>query len=342
MQTGALQAWRDEGLRLLSTSNAPAALSAEVAALIDQTRDAMAQLDDGRAKRPRTRSRRTLSRSATQTALNLASAFLAPAGLDALGACSRAMKKLAGSECLWNALTARRFPEAAHLREVGGACALAGRREYRRMERLWNPEPYEYGATPQINAYSALVVMKHFDRTLINGIFAMTKHNRNEFMIDVASPPSFSDCRVRIDLPEGREAGSGLSVSVFLIRKHDGKVRHLVDNAVPDGNNIEGQDFVFVMPVDLMKNTARLPTLCLNSEFVEQSHSNWTGHHMNHVYCNIERPSFDETGGVLVSFNGISIAYEGVAGESAFAARATTRAILEAWRFSHDQDDGWI
>jgi hypothetical protein len=63
---------------------------------------------------------------------------------------------------------------------------------------------------------------------------------------------------------------------------------------------------------------------------------------MNHVYCNIERPSFDETGGVLVSFNGISIAYEGVAGESDFAPRATTRAILEAWRFSHDQDDGWI
>ena len=334
MQTDALQAWRDEGLRLLSNLNAPAAQSAEVAALIDQTRDAMAQLDEGREKRPR-----PLSRAATETAVNLASAFLAPAGLDSLGACSRAMKELAQSNHLWETHTRRRFPEVWHLTEVGGASsssALTCRQAYRRMERLWNPESvYENDAPPGIEEYSALVVIRHYGRIVLNGVFGISSEfpefaefdSKTMFMIDAGLYTS----GIRLDC-----SPAAFSVSVALVRKRDGRCRHLITQAGFMGGTsspLQDENYIKMAPFRAKQRAwcSRLPAIG------SRSHDE-----ANKIWLCLEQPRINEDRTELKDFHGMTIGFDNPHASSLDSPSLPTRSILRAWYLSHDQEDGWI
>ncbi|KAK7250113.1 hypothetical protein SO694_00006325 [Aureococcus anophagefferens] len=183
----ALHAWLDEGRRLLDAQrdDVPESVLTAIGAAIDRSREAMAAQQDGRPKR-------RISRAATQTGATLASAFLDPKSLSALAACSRAMKKIARAEALWNAHTAREYPEAATLRTLGGVDALVGQREYARMRRLSNPHLDLFLQPPLgIDGYVALVVMKYGDDIIIPGrLFEITLGadlRVDSFLIDVGA-----------------------------------------------------------------------------------------------------------------------------------------------------------
>jgi hypothetical protein len=335
MQTDALQAWRDEGLRLLSNLNAPAAQSTEVAALIDQTRDAMAQLDEGREKRPR-----PLSRSATETAVSLASAFLAPAGLDSLSACSRAMKKLAQSNHLWETHTRRCYSEAWDLTEVGGASsssALTCRQAYRRMERLWNPRSnYVYDAAPGIEEYGALVLVSLYrgshSRTgnMLQGVFGISSEfpevaafdSKTMFAIDAGILTS----GIPLDCSPAE-----FSVSVSLVRKRDGRCRHLITQAgFTDHTTDADDDYILMAPYREMQHAWR-------SQLPSEESTEFGDPIGLHTIClYLERPSFNEDRTELKNFHGMTITFQNG------SKMLPTRSILRAWHFSHDQDDGWI
>jgi hypothetical protein len=329
MQTDALQAWRDEGLRLLSNLNAPAARSAEVAALIDQTWDAMAQLDEGREKRPR-----PLSRSATETAVKLAGAFLAPAGLDSLGACSRAMKKLAQSNHLWETHTRRCYSEAWTLTEVGGASSLSAltcRQAYRRVERLWNPRStYEYDAAPGIEEYGALVVIRHYGRIMLNGVFAIESEfpevaefdSETMFMIDAGLLTS----GIRLDCSPAE-----FSVSVALVRKRDGRCRHLITQAGFIRSTYY-ENGIKMAPFREKERAwcSRLPGI--GSRY----------HDENRIWLCLEQPHINEDRTELKNFHGMTIGFHNPH-SSLYPASLSTRSILRAWYYlGHDQEGGWL
>ena len=239
----ALHAWLDEGRRLLDAQrdDVPDSVRTVIGAAIDRSREAMAAQQDGRPKR-------RISRAATQTGATLASAFLDPKSLSALAACSRAMKKIARAETLWNAHTAREYPEAATLRTLGGVDALVGQREYARMRRLSNP-PLDLFLQPPlgIDGYVALVVMKYGDDIIIPGrLFEITiggpPLNDDSFLIDVGafSPQADGSFLLdghnvlvdsRINILEDYSKSNEVSVSVSLVRKGDGKCLHLARDA---------------------------------------------------------------------------------------------------------------
>ena len=109
------------------------------------------------------------SQHAIELGVNLASAYLAPTSLAALCACSRAMKDLASTDAVWSAHTRREYPWSAHLRTVGGACAVSGRREFLRLRKM--SERHLTKIYPGVEAYSALVVIEDRGATIIEGLF---------------------------------------------------------------------------------------------------------------------------------------------------------------------------
>ena len=238
----ALHAWLDEGRRLLDAQrdDVPESVRTVIGAAIDRSREAMAAQQDGRPKR-------RISRAATQTGATLASAFLDPKSLSALAACSRAMKKVARAETLWNAHTAREYPEAATLRTLGGVDALVGQQEYARMRRLSNPPMDLFMESPQIlgiDGYVALVVMKYGDDIIIPGRFFDITLGADlrvdSFLIDVGAFSPQADGSFLLDghnvILEPRPSGDGfksdeVSVSISLVRKRDGKCLHLARDA---------------------------------------------------------------------------------------------------------------
>mmetsp|Transcript_27799 Transcript_27799/g.91936 ORF Transcript_27799/g.91936 Transcript_27799/m.91936 type:complete len:341 (-) Transcript_27799:15-1037(-) len=265
----ALHAWLDEGRRLLDAprDDVPDSVLTAIGAAIDRSREAMAAQQDGRPKR-------RISRAATQTGATLASAFLDPKSLSALAACSRAMKKIARAEALWNAHTAREYPEAATLRTLGGVDALVGQREYARMRRLSNP-PLDLFLQPPlgIDGYVALVVMKYGDDIIIPGrLFEITLGadlRVDSFLIDVGAFSPQADGSFLLDghnviLDDGFKSNE-VSVSVSWVRKRDGKCLHLARDATVNYSNLEQADTFVLLDSRSDDSILPLPALLVAS-----------------------------------------------------------------------------
>ena len=130
----AIAAWEAEGLRLLSTS-AKAEVLAELRAAAERI-----------ALASRARSAPGFDRCAA-----LVCAFLGAPELCVVATCSRAMKRVAREDHLWQPLT-RRFSCVEDLRRAG--CTLTGYREYARLVRLWNhPDNASSEPPPGMEAY---------------------------------------------------------------------------------------------------------------------------------------------------------------------------------------------
>jgi len=267
----ALHAWLDEGRRLLDAQrdDVPDSVLTAIGAAIDRSREAMAAQQDGRPKR-------RISRAATQTGATLASAFLDPKSLSALAACSRAMKKIARAEALWNAHTAREYPEAATLRTLGGVNVLVGQREYARMHRLSNPPMDLFLQPPQIlgiDGYVALVVMKYGDDIIIPGRFFDITLGADlrvdSFLIDVGAFSPQADGSFLLDghnviLDDGFKSNE-VSVSVSWVRKRDGKCLHLARDASVNYSNLEQADTYVLLDSRSDDSILPLPALLVAS-----------------------------------------------------------------------------
>lgn len=242
----ALVAWRREGLRLVSLLSAPEDVrdliteaSERVLSRLDQLKRSRAPLVLTEAGEPDEQKRRRapLSRTARHTCFTvcLTEDFLHPADIVAIMSVSRSMQKLASADTVWDWPTRCSFPEAGQLRKAG-ARAPTRHREYLRMVRLW---PWFGRATaPRLEAYSAVVViMKKRE-----GFHGKSIFSRACEMKTVDADAETSDCFViDVDIPvptlrhhNFKLDGSkfpGLTVSVFLVRKVDGKCMRLVANA---------------------------------------------------------------------------------------------------------------
>lgn len=238
-------AWRREGLRLVSLMSAP-----------DDVRDlitkASERLDQQRSRAPlvlteagepdeQKRRRAPLSRAARHTcfAVCLTEDFLHPADLVDLMKCSRSMQKLASADMVWDSPTRSIFPDAWQLREAG-ARKLTRYQEYVRMARLWQWRGRR--TFPGVEAYSAVVVIRKRDiHAADGGLQGLRIFSGACEMKTVETDAESSDCfviDVEIPVPTLRHhniklGGSvfPLCVSVFLVRKGDGKCMRLVANA---------------------------------------------------------------------------------------------------------------
>ena len=323
----ALHAWLDEGRRLLDAQrdDVPDSVRTVIGAAIDRSREAMAAQQDGRPKR-------RISRAATQTGATLASAFLDPKSLSALAACSRAMKKIARAETLWNAHTAREYPEAATLRTLGGDNALVGQREYARMHRLWHPsrdseEPLGLGG------YDVLVVMQHGSDTIINGLFDLDMDHPDpeiaeQFTIDVGTGATGAvnvlDSRDIVVCPTNKD----FRVSVALVRKHDGALLHIArDIKIHD----VGDDYILLYPDD---PRTQLPLSVLE---ILDSQTNLPSYPRdNKASVCLESPTYrsnDAGQDVLSSFTGVALNWFR---PNTDAASVPCRTILAALHLSKD------
>ena len=324
----ALHAWLDEGRRLLDAQrdDVPESVRTVIGAAIDRSREAMAAQQDRRPKR-------RISHTATQTGATLASAFLDPKSLSALAACSRAMKKIARAETLWNAHTAREYPEAATLRTLGGVDALVGQREYARMRRLWHPsrdseEPLGLGG------YDVLVVMQHGSDTIINGLFDLHMDHPDpetdeQFTIDVGMGPSGAvnglDSRDIIVCPTNED----FRVSLALVRKHDGALLHIARDI-----NIHdvGDDYILLYPDD---PRTQLPLSVLE---ILESQTNLPSYPREELLASVclESPTYrsnDAGQDVLSSFTGVAVNWFRPNSDSA---SVPCRTILAALHLSKD------
>jgi len=168
------------------------------------------------------------SQHAIELGVNLASAYLRPKSLAALCACSRAMKDLASTAAVWSAHTRREYPWSAHLRAVGGACAVVGRREFLRLRKM--SERHVTKVYPGVEAYSALVVIEDRGATVVEGLFDIDETSRNgELSINVL--PNNEKLCVDFELLEEEKE---MTISVVLVRKVDGKCMQLVSNATTE------------------------------------------------------------------------------------------------------------
>lgn len=166
------------------------------------------------------------SQHAIELGVNLASAYLAPTSLAALCACSRAMKDLASTDAVWSAHTRREYPWSAHLRTVGGACAVSGRREFLRLRKM--SERHLTKIYPGVEAYSALVVIEDRGATIIEGLFDIDETG-GELSINVL--PANEKLCVDFELLEEEKE---MTISVVLVRKVDGKCMQLLSNATTE------------------------------------------------------------------------------------------------------------
>ena len=166
------------------------------------------------------------SQHAIELGVNLASAYLAPTSLAALCTCSRAMKDLASADALWSAHTRREYPWSAHLRTVGGACAVSGRREFLRLRKM--SKRHVTKTYPGVEAYSALVVIENRGATIIEGLFDID--NTDGYLTINVLPNNEKLC-VDFELLEEEKQ---MTLSVVLVRKVDGKCTQLLSNATTE------------------------------------------------------------------------------------------------------------
>ena len=166
------------------------------------------------------------SQHAIELGVNLASAYLAPTSLAALCTCSRAMKELASADAVWSAHTLREYPWSVHLRTVGGACAVVGRREFVRLRKM--SERHVTKGYPGVEAYSALVVIEDRGATVVEGLFDIDETN-GELSINVL--PNNEKLCVDFELLEEEKE---MTISVVLVRKIDGKCMQLLSNATTE------------------------------------------------------------------------------------------------------------
>ena len=173
----------------------------------------------------RIRHRAPLSQAEIELGMTLVSAFLHPmTDLDPLRTCSRAMKEVATADAVWSAHTRREYPWARNFSTVGGASAIAGRREYLRMKCLsWRAglrKPVR--EIPGVDAYSALVVVKLKGDIIVDGLFDMVPddapHGYGPAVVDVAPAGSLLKHSIAF-----KNFFSDVSISVVVVRKADGK-----------------------------------------------------------------------------------------------------------------------
>lgn len=234
-------AWRREGLRLVSLMSATddvrdliTEASERFTAQLDQLKRSRAPLVLTEAGEPDEQKRRRapLSRAARHTCFTvcLTFDFLHPADLVALMSVSRSMQKLASADMVWGSPTRSIFPDAWQLREAG-ARKITRYQEYVRMARLWQWRGRR--TAPGVEAYSAVVVIKKRQGLRIfSGACEMKTAETDAessdcFVIDVDIPvPTLRHHNIKL-------GGSvfPLCVSVFLVRKGDGKCMRLVANA---------------------------------------------------------------------------------------------------------------
>ena len=206
----AIAAWEAEGLRLLSTS-AKAEVLAELRAAAERI-----------ALASRARSAPGFDRCAA-----LVCAFLGAPELGVVATCSRATKRVAREDHLWQPLT-RRFSCAEDLRRAGST--LTGFREYSRLARIWH-HPDRASEPPGMEAYSVILEIKIDGRRIVGGVYEL------EGMRDA---PSVGRGFRFYDLdPHGRLTPTALesfdgdpirrmTVSICVVRKSDQKCLHLV------------------------------------------------------------------------------------------------------------------
>ena len=243
----ALVAWRREGLRLVSLLSAPD----DVRDLITEASERLMRLDQPKRSRAplvlteagepdeQKRRRALLSRTARHTCFSvfLDLRLLYPVELCALISCSRGMEKLASADTVWQPLTRYAFPDARSLHRAG-ARKVTRRRDFIRMARLWQYREHE--TVPGVEAYVAVVMIKlnypDFDREIFRGSCPLKVGEESaassrwfEIDIDIAAPRLR---RHNIEVARGDPKGFPLRVSVFLVRKIDGKCKRLVTNAV--------------------------------------------------------------------------------------------------------------
>lgn len=214
----AIRAWGADALRLLSLPDLPDDLRKIVSTASEAMSQRVAEVDQRKERR-----RAPVSRTATNLGVALASEFLSVVDVVSLGACSRATQKLAAADAAWSAHTARDYPEAAQLRAVTGA--LTGRPEYVRMQRLLGRRPR---TIPGVEAYSALVILKHRGVTIIDGLFDMKKRDDLEgFAIVFGAYNQVLEEHCIVD----REEPADVSITVCVVRKIDGKCMRCITNA---------------------------------------------------------------------------------------------------------------
>ena len=206
--TSAIAAWEAEGLRLLSTS-AKAEVLAELRAAAERI-----------ALASRARSAPGFDRCAA-----LVCAFLGAPELCVVATCSRAMKRVAREDHLWQPLT-RRFSCAGDLQRAGST--LTGYREYARLVRLWN-HPDRASQPPGMDAYSVVLEIKIDGRRIVGGVYELeeirTGPNRGKgFGLYDLDPAGLL-------APSALEAGAlveRMTVSICVVRKSDKKCLHLL------------------------------------------------------------------------------------------------------------------
>mmetsp|Transcript_11892 Transcript_11892/g.35451 ORF Transcript_11892/g.35451 Transcript_11892/m.35451 type:complete len:316 (-) Transcript_11892:34-981(-) len=212
-----IAAWEAEGLRLLRT------------AAKDEDRAALRRS----AERLSVAARAPRSRPAFERVAALTCEFLAAKALCAVSACSQSLARVAREDRFWQALTARRFPEARDLRSAASRSSAGGFEEFTRMTRIWKVPETFFGLSDsrrfKPDVYSMLVVFKVNGERVAGGCFPQKEKSDYGFIIDVEgilAPPFLAGRGIR--LAALADARSGFTVSLCVVRNSDGKCLQLL------------------------------------------------------------------------------------------------------------------